>query len=51
MDAGQDGEEAVEAGDFVKEEREGGEFGAGAEGHEVEERLESHTVSRGVAEH
>ena len=33
VDAGQDGEEAVEAGDFVEEEREGGEFGAGAKSH------------------
>lgn len=33
MEAGQDGEEAVEAGDFVEEEGEGGELGAGAEGH------------------
>ncbi len=33
VEAGQEGEEAVEAGDFVEEEGEGGEFGAGAEGH------------------
>ena len=40
MEAGQEGEEAVDAGDFVEEEGQHGELGAGAEGHEVEECLE-----------
>lgn len=38
-DAGQDGEDAVEAGEFVDDEGKGDELGAGAEGHEVEEAL------------
>ena len=33
MQAGQEGEEAVEAGDFVEEEGQSGEFGTGPEGH------------------
>ncbi len=39
MEPCQEGEEAVKAGDFVEKERQGGEFGAGAEGHQVEECL------------
>ena len=42
--AGEDGEDAVEAGDFVDEEGEGYEFGCCAEGYEVEERLCSLSV-------
>jgi hypothetical protein len=39
--AGEDGEDAVEAGEFVDEEGEGDEFGGGAEGDDVEEGLHS----------
>ena len=39
MEACEDGEEAVEAGDFVDEVGEADELGAEAEGHEVEEGL------------
>ena len=35
----QEGEEAVEAGDLVEEDHEGGELGSCAEGEEVEEGL------------
>ena len=37
--AGEDGEDAVEAGDFVDEKGESNEFGGCAEGYEVEEGL------------
>ena len=37
--AGEEGEDAVEARDFVEEEGEDDEFGGGAEGDEVEEGL------------
>lgn len=37
--SGKQRENAVEAGDFVYEERKGDELGGGAEGDEVEERL------------
>lgn len=33
MQTGQEGEEAVDSGDFVEEEGEGAKFCAGAEGH------------------
>jgi hypothetical protein len=37
--SGEEGEDAVEAGDLVEGEGEGYEFGGGAEGDEVEEGL------------
>lgn len=37
--AGEEGEDAVESGDFVDEEGEGDEFGCGAQGDEAEEGL------------
>lgn len=38
--AGEDGEDAVEAGDFVDDEGEADELGGGAERDEVEEALQ-----------
>jgi len=43
--AGEDGEDAVEAGDLVEEEGEKDEFGGGAEGNEAQNGLRRSEVS------
>jgi hypothetical protein len=45
MVAGEDGEDAVEAGDLVEEESEEDEFGGGAEGDEAQNGLRRSSVS------
>lgn len=49
MVAGEDGEDAVEAGDFVDEEGQVDELGGSAQGNEVKEALRAGDVSSVVA--
>jgi len=45
MEAGEDGEDAVEAGDLVEEDGEEDEFGGGAEGDEAQNGLRRSWIS------